>query len=369
MRKPAAILAGTAIFLGGCRSSHHSDTWRKVVATPHPGPEAVELTRPFAADLHKTLLHAHVPHKVVTAEFQYRGDYKLYGTTRRTVVVYRDTSRRGESWWLMDERLNVPFWLPNEPLDRQITFYLGRSARLVDVSDFTGPDAAKIILPEDKGPRKSGVTHIERVTSTPPPAPKKAAKPVPPPKPAPKAETKIVPVEKSAPKPAPKVVEKPVTKEAPKPMAKPVEKKVPAEKPVAKTEAKPSTKPAPAPALADKPRPKKAAKPAEKPVASVPWNKPERWEGAGPLKPLPADEPKAKPPEKPAKLPPAPAVIAQPGDKPPKKPSLFDKSSGPESINPQDAPDKKRESDETPKPADSPKSSFLSRFFRRLFRA
>jgi hypothetical protein len=351
MTKPVAILAGTAIFMAGCHSSHRSETWKKVVSTPRPAREADDETRAYAANLHSTLLKARVPHKIVTAEFQYHSEYTRYGTARRTVVVYRDQARSGEGWWLMDERLNKPLWLPNQPLEKQISFYLARPVTLVQVTDFMGIDREKLVLPVDKfaAPR-SGVTKIERVKPVEPepvveskPAPakkapvKKEAKP---------AESKITPVEKPAAakpaekpvtKPAVKVIEKPATKPVEKPAAKPVSAPTPAPKrgvlgrifgpktteksaakPVEKTPSKPETKPAAKPAdkPAAKPAEKKETKPSDKAATKPAEKVPTKPAESTPSKP--ADKAAIKSAEKPAAKP-AEKSPAKPADKPDEK--------------------------------------------------
>jgi hypothetical protein len=372
MRSPAAILAGTAIILAGCHQAKRSETWRKVVAAPHPAPDTGDVTRAYAAELHKTLLHGRVPHKVVTAEFQYHSEYTRHGTARRTVVVYRDQTRRGDGWWLMDERLNKPVWLPDQPLERQISFYLGRPATLVDVSDFMGADRGKIIvLPADKAaPRRSGITSTQPVA---PIAPKSAPKTAPVKKAAkPGAETKLAPVEKPAVKPVEKKETKPAGKVESKPAAKPAVTKEasatekPAEKPKdKKTVEKAPEKKTPASKTAEKPAvkavEKKEPKPAEKPAEKAPEKKAVEKEPAKPA------EKKEKPPVK-------PAIKAEPSGKPATKPELFDKTdSTPQAtiIREEEASAKPRGAGRKPDAivAESRKPNFLKRFFRRLFRA
>lgn len=397
MTKPVAILTGAAIFMVGCQKSHRSDTWKKVVSTPRPAPrEAEDETRAYAANLHGTLLKARVPHKVVTAEFEYHSEYRRYGKARRTVVVYRDQTRSGEGWWLMDERLNVPLWLPNQPLEKQISFYLARPATLVQVSDFMGLDRGKLILPEEKAaPRKSGVTRIEPVE---PVGPKPAAAPKPAPArkvPGKEAQSRITPVEKPAAKLAPKAGGQPVGAPEPKsdyapasaprrglfsrifgpksseqPVAKPAEKAPPkpVAKPVTKTPAKPADQAAnkPAEKPAAKPVEKSVAKPVEKPVAKPP---PAGQPAEKPAKPEPPKEAVKPPAKKEAK----PAIKAEPSGKPPKKPELYDKSdSTPQAtILPEEGGKKPAEDEEKSKPAatEPPKTSLFKRLFGRLFRA
>lgn len=286
MTKTAAILAGTAILVGGCHSSKQSETWRRVTHAPHPASEAGEADRVFAADLHRILLASHTPHKIVTAEFSYLGDYARDGVTQRTVVVYRDDGKKGENWWLMDERLNTPFWLPSEPLDKQISFYLTRPVKLVNVSDFSDPDHTKMVLPLDqKTARKTGTSTIQRAESHSEPAkPAKVKSPAKSPeKPKKPAESKIIPA------PTAKVTEKPVEKPAPKPEAK-----TPA-KPVAKPEAKVSAKPEAKAGSKTPPTAKAEAKPAEpEPIAPPPVKHEVKAEPAPKPEPKSSTKPEAK---------------------------------------------------------------------------
>jgi len=284
MTKTAAILAGTAILVGGCHSSKQSETWRRVAHAPHPAPEAGAADRVFAADLHRILLASHTPHKIVTAEFSYLGDYARDGITQRTVVVYRDDGKKGENWWLMDERLSTPFWLPSEPLDKQISFYLTRPVKLVNVSDFSDPDHTKMVLPPDQKPaRKTGTSTIQHAEphSAPVKPAKSKAPAKSPEKPKTSAESKIVPA------PAAQGSEKPVEKPAPKPEAK-----APA-KPVAKPEAKVSSKPEAKAETKTPPTAKSEPKPAE-PIAPPPVKHAAKAEPAPKPEPKLSTKPEAK---------------------------------------------------------------------------
>jgi hypothetical protein len=402
-----AILTGTvAILVAACHPSSHTDTRRRVLAVPHPTREAGEPDRVFAADLHHTLLARHVPHKVVTVEFPYQDDFHRISTARHTVVVYRDASKKGESWWLMDERLNVPVWLPNEPLERQISFYLARPATVVSVSDFT-EDHSKIILPLDQAePRRSGTSTIQRADlgAGNGPAAKpagKASKPAggasAPKAKSPSAESKIAPAAKPKEKSAAKAA---AAKPAEKPEPKPIEKSPAKEKAVAvekttrpaaketaaqpaKTEpasadtessqnylaAQPKAAPAPAPAKeAVKPPEKRVVKPAMKASPSgKPPVQPELFDDATtptvPAKPAEKKSAAAKPASK-----------ATPNGKPATQPELFDRpdSTPKATIIDEPAPKKPDDADQPKSSANKPEASarkpnFLKRFFRRIF--
>ncbi len=335
MTRSAAILAGAALIVAGCHSPQRPSIWRKVVHAPRPPMEAADTQRAYAAELHKLLLESRVPHKIVTAEYHFQSQFQHFAPARRTMVVYRDVTRKGEGWWLMDEGLGAPVWLPNTPLERQIAFYLRRPVTIVDVSDFMGADQAKMVLPLEKTPpRKSGLTSIQPVEPKPAKAhqPKVVApKPVAPPAPA--AKSRIEPAPKPKPAPVPKVVEKPAAKAEP---SKPIEKKPVPAKPV---DVKPSKAPEPK---------KTESKEPEKPVAQ------------------PA-------PEKP-RVP--PAVKAAPSDKPTVKPALIDKTDStpqativPDEPAPKKEDEKSAEEEDKAKAAEPPKTSFLKRIFRRVFRA
>ena len=397
MTKTAAIFASTAILLGGCHPSQRSDTWRKVTKVPHPAREAGDADRVFAADLHRLLLESHVPHKVVTTEFSYQSAYTGTTNASRTVVVYEDATGRGSGWWLADERRSTPLWLPDQPLDRQIAFYLGRTATITNVSDFTSGDAAKMILPPDTGaPRKSAVTKIQRVEPAPPIAPaKKGAAATHPAAPVPAstkpatavhtAESKITPATtkpaknlapatKADAKPAVLVEpkhegkSKPLGEPAKKPTEKPVEKPkaalvpaAPADKGHAKstpvaTEPPPKKGPAhPASKSSDQPAaPKNASHPKAGPTHGVQLVQPDdskngdqpKPAGDASTLPVPAD-PTKKPAENPGdKHSAKPATKAEPSGKATDKPKLID------SANPAEKPAEKPADKSEAKPSD-----------------
>lgn len=120
-----------------------------------------------------------VPHKVVTYNYPYRSKYDGEGTAQRTSVIYRDDASPKYPWWIMDERLKRPVWLPSETVQKQVSFFLRRSATVVTLRDYT-ESGEKMVAPVER-PRKMAVTRIQRVAEPTRPVAVKPvmAKPVP----------------------------------------------------------------------------------------------------------------------------------------------------------------------------------------------
>ena len=114
-----------------------------------------------------------VPHKVVTYDYPFRSKYDGEGTAQRTSVIYRDDASPKYPWWIMDERLKRPVWLPSETVQKQVSFFLRRPATIVTLRDYT-ESGEKMVAPVEP-PRKRAVTRIQRVSE---PAPRAAVKPV-----------------------------------------------------------------------------------------------------------------------------------------------------------------------------------------------
>lgn len=132
MRLTTCLSLSAAVVLSGCAVSHQSPwhtarTTRIQTASERLGSEG------FAERLSGDLKAAGVQHKVVTYEYNYRTRSNEQAIASRTAVVYRDGSSGRHQWWLMEDRLRTPFWLPGEDLEYQVSFYLRRPATIVSV--------------------------------------------------------------------------------------------------------------------------------------------------------------------------------------------------------------------------------------------
>lgn len=233
----------------------------------------------YAARLHDTLSKAGVEHKVVTYQYRYVTRLREEAVGTRTAVLYRDPAKSAYQWWIKDDRLNAPVWLPNGEVSKQVSFYLRRKAEVIEEKNYAskGGASSKASLAFAKPSPKlrvaaaapeRAVTKIVPVKKAPAPVVEKKPEPTPLAK-VPPAPVKIAakPVAKPEPttffKMAPtRVVERPVAKS--QPTAKVAAKKKPIAKLKPRSAAKPRLVATVAPA---KPAPVAAApKPATKPA-------------------------------------------------------------------------------------------------------
>jgi hypothetical protein len=136
MQKLSLLIASAATLLTGCEAPQKSHTWEIVRAVRHSGPSEKVPAPAYAKELHRVLQGAGIEHKVVTFKFRYRARILLNREGEDTAVVYRDSATPAQPWWLMAERLSSPVWLPMQPVESQIAFYVSRPATIVKVEDF-----------------------------------------------------------------------------------------------------------------------------------------------------------------------------------------------------------------------------------------
>ena len=137
MQKPLALTIAACLGLTGCHVFEKSETWSQVVSV-RPGEAAFDPdpSHAYAAKLHAALAARGVEHKVVVYQYHYTTRLNEEALGTRTAVVYRDDTDASYPWWLKDERVNNPFWLPNGDLNKQISFYIRRNAEVIETKDY-----------------------------------------------------------------------------------------------------------------------------------------------------------------------------------------------------------------------------------------
>ena len=145
------ILIFASLLVAGC-AGQRSATWERVVQAPRKTSPTGNRSAVYADGLHSELSKAKVPHKVVTYNYPFRSKFDGAGTAQRTSVIYSDPSSGGNPYWLMDEILMRPVWLPTQPVQQQISFFLRRPAKVVTLREYCGNDG-KTVAPVERKAR------------------------------------------------------------------------------------------------------------------------------------------------------------------------------------------------------------------------
>jgi hypothetical protein len=149
MTKTFTIFASCMI-LSGCAVQRKSTVWQQVIDAPRVAPSGPNTSEAYSKNLHETLQKAGVPHKVVTYNYPFSSKFDGNGTAQRTSVIYRDVNSPAYPWWIVDERLSRPVWLPTESVERQVNFFLRRPAQVVTLREYGAGDAKAVAAAEPK---------------------------------------------------------------------------------------------------------------------------------------------------------------------------------------------------------------------------
>ncbi len=170
MLKSPALSLALCLGLAGCHVFERSAAWTQA-SRVRPGETSrdPDPSSAYAAKLHQAFAERGMEHKVVLYQYRYttRRHEEAIGT--RTAVIYRDSATPRHPWWLKDDRLITPFWLPNGSLDKQLSFYLRRPAEVLEQTDYparSGDGKATVALA-----RPGPVTRIVPVRPAPTPPP------------------------------------------------------------------------------------------------------------------------------------------------------------------------------------------------------
>src|SRR5438552_439092 len=110
MQKSLSVSLAACLTVAGC--SHSPSPWNTVRSVRVDTRDSDDPSAAYAEHLSGVLKSANVEHKVVTYQFHYRTALREEAVATRTAVLYRDDHNPSNPWWLTDERLNKPVWLP-----------------------------------------------------------------------------------------------------------------------------------------------------------------------------------------------------------------------------------------------------------------
>jgi hypothetical protein len=132
-QKSLTIALAAGLAFTGCQGSKQKSTWQKVTETrPDKLVAGEDASQAYIEKLQKVLAEDKVEHKVVTYQYRYETRLRDEAVGTGVAVIYKDNSDPANPWWLMNDRLRKPVWLPGQDVDKQVTFYLQRTAQVID---------------------------------------------------------------------------------------------------------------------------------------------------------------------------------------------------------------------------------------------
>ena len=165
MKKSHSIILAACLTLAACGGTKQKTTWQKVTDTKPDKVAAGDPGTAYAGKLHKVLTDAKVEHKVITYQYRYQTRLRDEAVGTHTAVLYKDDSNPRNPWWLMDERRGKPVWLPGEDVNRQVSFYLRRTAQVVEQKQFpiAEPRAGETMLAKNTPVVPAGEPAVTRI--------------------------------------------------------------------------------------------------------------------------------------------------------------------------------------------------------------
>lgn len=170
MRVPRLLLLPLCFVLAGCTVVRSSRTWETVIHARPDLSRAADPSAAYAEHLHRVLKAEGVEHRVITYQFRYTTRFREEAISTRTALVYRDDTHPTHPWWLADERLARPQWLPNGSIERQVSFAARHHAEIVSIRDYASSRDGKSTLPPQRrsaGFRTSRVAPLRSVAHGP----------------------------------------------------------------------------------------------------------------------------------------------------------------------------------------------------------
>lgn len=141
MLHPRILSLCLCLALTSCTVFKSSPTWKLVVNSRRSFIHEADPSAAYAQHLHRELQARGIEHRIVSYEFRYLTRLREEAIEARTAVIYRDDTNPTHPWWLAEERLPFPRWLPNGPVERQLSFATGHPAHVLSLRDIPGPSA------------------------------------------------------------------------------------------------------------------------------------------------------------------------------------------------------------------------------------
>ncbi len=112
----------TVLLLPGCGVFKSSPAWSTATSLNVPGRGNYEQSEAYARGVSSELTRHGIKNELVTFRYSVADDYNRSKVITRTSVIYRDETRPRYPWWLVDNLVRLPVWLPNGSVSEQVHF-------------------------------------------------------------------------------------------------------------------------------------------------------------------------------------------------------------------------------------------------------
>jgi hypothetical protein len=147
MQTPLPFFVALCLGLTGCQVFEKSKTWDAVTGVrPGDSFRQADPSAYYAEKLHQVLMKDGVEHYVVTYQYHYYSHRYEDSVGKRTAIVYRDEADSEHPWWLKDDHMATPVWLPDGNLDSQISFYSHRKAEVLEKKHYPAHGGGKEVV-------------------------------------------------------------------------------------------------------------------------------------------------------------------------------------------------------------------------------
>ena len=171
MQKSLCLTLAAGLTLSACTGSKPKTTWQKVTETrPDKVATGEDPSQAYIEKPQKVLAEDKVEHRVVTYQYRYETRLRDEAVGTGVAVIYKDNSDPANPWWLMNERMRKPVWLPGEDMNNQVSFYLRRTAQVSEHRDYVGgePTVPRSMIAKARPVVRPGEPSVTRIAKAQP---------------------------------------------------------------------------------------------------------------------------------------------------------------------------------------------------------
>lgn len=114
--------AAVLLLFTGCGAFKASPAWAAATSLKVPGKGDYDQSGAYARAVSAELSRQGIENKVVTFRYSVIDGANAEKVITRSSVIYKDDTQPGYPWWLIDNLIRLPVWLPNGSVAEQVHF-------------------------------------------------------------------------------------------------------------------------------------------------------------------------------------------------------------------------------------------------------